>query len=133
MIDWIAPGADPDSPAMRTLEQLARGRDAVLAPELLFVECASALTAGVRRSRWSGADADAAYGRLIRMPVRTVSDRRYLDRAWELSRRYDNHPVYDMLYVATAEAAGTVLFTSDGTLLQRLGPLGWVRAPGTVA
>lgn len=130
MIDWIAPGADPKSPAMDTLRGLIRSDDAVVAPELLFVECASALAAGVRRRRWTGAAADAAYGLLTGMPVQTVSDRRHLERAWELSRRYDNHPVYDMLYAATAEAVGTVLITADEALLQRLGSLGWVRRPG---
>lgn len=116
---------------MKTLQRLTRGSEAVTAPELLYVECANALVAGVRRNRWTGADADAAYGILVRLPVRAVSDRRYLERAWELSRRYDNHPVYDMLYAATAEASGTALITADETLLQRLGHLGWVRRPGT--
>lgn len=116
---------------MRTLQRLTREPDAVIAPELLFVECASALAAGVRRHRWSGAAADTAYGLLMRLPVRAVNDRRHLERAWELSRRYDNHPVYDMLYAATAEAAGTVLITADETLLHRLGRLGWVQRPST--
>ena len=115
---------------MKTLQRLTRANDAVVAPELLYVECASALVAGVRRNRWTGRDADAAYGLLMRLPVKAVSDRRHLDRAWELSRRYDNHPVYDMLYAATAEAAGTVLITADETLLGRLGNLGWVQRPG---
>jgi len=115
---------------MKTLQQLTHANDSVVAPELLYVECASALVAGVRRNRWSGMDADAAYGLLMRLPVKSVSDRRHLDRAWELSRRYDNHPVYDMLYAATAEAAGMVLITADETLLERLGNLGWVRRPG---
>ncbi len=130
VIDWIAPGANPKSPAMETLRRLIRTNEAVLAPELLFVECASALAAGVRRRRWTGAAADGAYGLLTRLPVQTVSDRRHLDRAWEMSRRYDNHPVYDMLYAATAEAAGTVLFTADQTLFDRLGNLGWVQLAG---
>jgi len=131
VIDWIVPRVDPSSPSMKTLRRLIRANDPVIAPEILYVECASALVAGVRRSRWTGSDADGAYGLLVRLPVRAVSDRRYLDRAWELSRRYDNHPVCDMLYAATAEAVGTVFITADETLLQRLGHLGWVQRPGT--
>ena len=130
VIDWIAPRADPNSPSMRTLLRLSRQNAVVLAPELLYVECASALATGVRRNRSTGAEADAAYTRLVRLPVRLVSDRRHLDRAWELSRRYDNHPVYDMLYAATAEAARTVLITMDEGLLQRLARHGWVERPG---
>lgn len=129
MIDWIAPGADPKSRSMETLRRLVRSNEAVLAPELLFVECASALASGVRRRRWTGAAADTAYGLLTGLPVQTVSDRRHLDRAWEMSRRYDNHPVYEMLYAATAEAAGTVFITADEPLLQRLSNLGWVQRP----
>jgi predicted nucleic acid-binding protein len=129
VLDWIAPGVDPASPSMKTLRALTRRNEAVMAPELLYVECASALVAGVRRNRWTGSDADAAYGILMRLPLQAVSDRRHLDRAWELSRRYDNHPVYDMLYAATAEALGTTLITADETLLQRLAHLGWVRRP----
>ena len=116
---------------MKALKRLTRGHDTVLAPELLYAECASVLAAGVRRNRWSGAAADASYALLMQLPVHPVSDRRHLERAWELSRRYDNHPVYDMLYVATAEASGTVLITADETLLQRMGHLSWVRRPGT--
>lgn len=129
VLDWIAPRADPASPSMKILRALTRRNEAVMAPELLYVECASALVAGVRRNRWTGPDADVAYGILMRLPVNAVSDRRHLERAWELSRRYDNHPVYDMIYAATAEALGTTLITADATLLQRLGHLGWVQGP----
>ncbi|HVB77209.1 MAG TPA: type II toxin-antitoxin system VapC family toxin [Candidatus Nitrosotalea sp.] len=130
VIDWVAPGADPASPAMQTLGRLSREAEPVVAPELLQLECANVLAAGVRRNRWTGADADAAYGRLFALPIRLVSDWGHLPRAWELSRRYDNHAVYDMLYAAVAEAAGLELITADQVLLQRLGPLGWLRAPG---
>src|SRR5712691_8389233 len=116
---------------MKTLRRLTSGNEPLVAPELLYVECASALVAGVRRNRWNGSDADAAYRLLVGLPLHAVSDRRHLERAWEMSRRYDNHPVYDMLYAAAAEAAGTVLITADETLLQRLGHLGCVRRPGT--
>ncbi len=116
---------------MKTLHGLTRRNEEVMAPELLYVECANALVAGVRRNRWTGSEADAAYRILMRLPVRSVDDRRYVERAWEFSRRYDNHPVYDMLYAATAEALRTFLITADETLLKRLGHLGWVRRPGT--
>src|SRR5207245_1174313 len=44
-------------------------------------------------------------------------------------RRYDNHPVYDMVYVAVAEAAGVDLITADESLRSRLGHFGWIKAP----
>lgn len=43
-----------------------------------------------------------------------------LDRAWELSRRYDEHPLYDMLYVALAERLEQQLITADTDLRRRL-------------
>jgi hypothetical protein len=46
VIDWTAPGAGPSSPSMRTLRALNRRNEAVMAPELLYVECASALVLG---------------------------------------------------------------------------------------
>jgi predicted nucleic acid-binding protein len=52
-----------------------------------------------------------------------------MDRAWELSRRYDNHPIYDMVYVAVAEAAGTTLITADANLRSRLTHLAWINGP----
>jgi predicted nucleic acid-binding protein len=41
-------------------------------------------------------------------------------------RRYDNHPIYDMVYIAVAEAARTTLITADSTLRARLCRLSWV-------
>src|ERR1700693_6298835 len=79
VIDWVAPGADPKSPSMKTLHRLTRANDPAMAPELLYIECASALVAGVRRSRWTGSAADAAYGLRVRLAVQAVSDRRYLE------------------------------------------------------
>src|SRR5438445_645163 len=93
-------------------------------------------TETIRRWVWSGRLPARKRGNRLVMARKDVealagaAERRHLDRAWELSRRYDNHPVYDMLYAATAEAAGMVLITADETLLERLGNLGWVRRPG---
>lgn len=69
---------------------------------------------------------------LQKLPVRLVDDFRYLDGAWELARRYDNHPIYDMIYVAVAERAATQLITADQVLSQRLAHLGWVVAADAV-
>ena len=84
---------------------------------------------GLRRRRWSGVEADRAFRALRRLPLHLVDDARYLDRAWELARRYDNHPVYDMVYVAVAERASTELITADKVLQQRLAHLPWVMGP----
>ena len=48
-------------------------------------------------------------------PEGTVAD------AWELARRYDSHPVYDMVYFETARSARTALVTADARLVALLG------------
>ena len=49
--------------------------------------------------------------------------------AFDLARRYENWPVYDMVYVAIAERAGTEFVTADARLRARLAHLGWVKLP----
>lgn len=83
---------------------------------------------GIRRGRWSGADADAAHARLERIPLRRADSARDQARAFELARRYDNWPGYDMVYVALAERLGTELITADQRLRARLAHLGWVKS-----
>jgi predicted nucleic acid-binding protein len=132
VVDWVAPKADPASPAVAALRRFARDDVELLAPRLLFEEVGNALLTGVRRDRWSGMAADRAQRHLRALPVRLVDEPRDLDRAWELARRYDNHPVYDMVYAALAERSGTVLVTADDALRRRLVGLAWVVAPDDV-
>jgi predicted nucleic acid-binding protein len=99
----------------------------------MWLEVRNALLTGVRRGRWSGADADGAAALLDRIPVRQIDTGRDGARAFELARRYDNWPVYDMLYVAIAERTGDEFITADQKLRARLAHLPWVRLPGEVA
>ena len=129
VVDCIAPDVPVASPALRTLARLSTEGAELIGPRLLLSECTNALLTGVRKRRWSGAAADQAYGLLVGLPFKLADDALHLDRAWELSRRYDNHPVYDMIYVAVAEAAGVALITADEPLRARLQHLSWVTAP----
>jgi predicted nucleic acid-binding protein len=129
VVDWIAPAADPDSTAMRVLSRLSERSVDVLAPRLMPQEVANALLTGVRRGRWSGADADASFTILRRLPMSLLDDAVDIDRAWELSRRYDQHPVYDMIYVALAERLGAPLVTADDRLLRAVGSFDFVISP----
>jgi len=61
-----------------------------------------------------------------------VDDGRDLDRAWDLARRYDDHPIYDMVYVAVAERRGAVLVTADEGLRRRSSTLAWVVGPDPI-
>jgi predicted nucleic acid-binding protein len=129
VVDWVAPDADPKGPARRRLETWANAGTLVFAPRLLREEVSNALLTGCRRGRWEGAAADASFVLLRKLPVTLLHEDRDLDRAWELSRRYDQHPVYDMLYVALAERLGEQLVTADGALRRRLAMLGFLVAP----
>lgn len=47
----------------------------------------------------------------------------------DLARRYDNYPIYDVLYVALAERRRTQLITADSRLRRTLVALGRLVAP----
>jgi predicted nucleic acid-binding protein len=129
VVDWVAPGAPAQSPAMTTLRRLAGEGAALVAPRLLLEEVTNALLTGVRRRRWTGASADAAFVLLRQLPVQLVDTSADLDRAFELARRYDDYPLDDMLYVAVAERIRTQFITADAGLRERLAGLSWVVAP----
>ena len=129
VIDWVAPGVSANSPSIKLFNSLAARDAEIIGPRLLFEEVSNALVSGIRRRRWSGAAADAAHALLLRLPVRVADDERDLVRGWELARRYDNHPVYDMIYVALAERRQTELITTDESLRRRLAQLTWIVGP----
>ena len=105
---------------MRALARLAKTEVQLFAPRLLMEEVANALLTGVRRGRWDGESADRAFTELRELPVDLVDTPADLDQAWDLSRRYDEHPIYDLLYVALARRLGTALLTADRRLVGRI-------------
>lgn len=129
VVDWVAPDADPDGPALGALRSLASAEVTLLAPRLLPEEVGNALLTGVRRARWDGADADMAFAQLRSLPVRLADTPSDLERAWDLSRRYDEHPLSDMVYVALAERLAEELLTADARLVERV-RLPWVSLVG---
>lgn len=133
VVDWVAPDVDRSGPAGQLLATLAGEGATLVAPRLLLEEVADALLTGVRRRRWDGAAADAAFEAVRRLPVDLVDEPRDLARAWDLSRRYDEHPVYDMVYVAVAERWGEQLYTADERLARRLDGLGFVVEVGATS
>lgn len=126
VVDWIAPDIAPTAPALALLDRLATAEEPLAAPRLLLVEVGNALLTGIRRRRWSATEADAAYAHLGALPVTLLDVPADADRAYELSRRYDEHPTYDMLYVALAERLSGRLITADSRLLARLAHLPYV-------
>ncbi len=132
VIDWVAPGVSATAPAVKLFDRLARASLEIVGPRLLLEEVSNALLSGIRRHRWSGAAADASHGLLLSLPVRLADDQRDLDRAWELACRYDNLPIYDMIYVALAERTATELVTAEA-LRRRLTNVDWIVGPDQAA
>jgi predicted nucleic acid-binding protein len=128
VVDWVQPGSQPDSPARRALARWAAAGEALAAPRLMREEVTNALLTGVRRRRWTGSEADAAFVLLRDLPVPSLDTAADLERAFDLSRRHDEHPVYDMLYVALAERLGATLVTADEQLARRLATVPHIQA-----
>ena len=125
-MDWVAPAVAGNASARNTLRRLALDGANLLAPRLLLEEVTNALLTGVRLRRWSGAQTDASFALLRQMPVKLADTPADLGRAYELARRYDDHPIYDMLYVALSERPKIQLITADADLRSRLASLSWV-------
>ncbi len=127
VVDLVAPGIGVDVPARQLMKELAAEHAEIVAPALMWLETANAMLTGIRRGRWDGAGADGALAKLASISVRSADTPIDRSRAFELARRYDNWPVYDMLYVALAERLGTEFYTADEKLRARLAHLPWVR------
>ena len=127
VVDLVDPAIPAGAPARTLVDKLvAEGAD-LTAPSLLWLEASNVLLTGVRRGRWDGAAADSAFALIAQLPIRSADIPADGERAFELARRYDNWPVYDMVYVALAERLGTEFYTADDRLRARLAHLPWVR------
>jgi predicted nucleic acid-binding protein len=130
VVDLLDPQTVVGSPAHVLMRRLATAGGDLVAPSLLWLEVSNVLLTGIRRGRWDGGYADAAYARSARLPIRSADIPVDMERAFELARRYDNSPVYDMVYVALAERIGTEFYTADAKLRSRLAHLPWVLGIG---
>ncbi|MGQ0719118.1 MAG: type II toxin-antitoxin system VapC family toxin [Pseudonocardiales bacterium] len=129
VVEFIAPDADTAAAVQQLFDCWAQIGEELHAPAMLPLEVMNALLTGVRRQRWDGQAADDAASLVGSLPMTLHDDGRDRRRAWELARRYDNHPIYDMLYVALAERLGEPLVTANDKLHRRLAHLGLVLRP----
>jgi len=127
VVDLLDPATRVDAPAQRLLDKLVASGADLVAPSMLWLETSNVLLTGIRRRRWDSAAADAAFTVMGRLPIRSADTQADHERAFELARRYDNWPVYDMVYVALAERLGTEFYTADDRLRARIVHLPWVR------
>ena len=103
-----------------TKEALALRSRALAAPDLLIAECANILWKKVRRNELSEREALFAGGLLARADIELIAMRPYLEAAVRIAVALD-HPAYDCIYIALAEAEGLQFVTSDMSLLRKVG------------
>ncbi|HZR99174.1 MAG TPA: type II toxin-antitoxin system VapC family toxin [Chloroflexota bacterium] len=90
------------------------------APDLIYVECASALW---KYARFANLDAHAAalhLGQVFQLPILTTPTPLLVDRALALGLAR-GMSVYDACYVALAESLGCALVTADERLVRQAG------------
>jgi predicted nucleic acid-binding protein len=92
----------------------------LVVPDLLFAECANILWKKARRGELSGEEAATAAETLEQAELSVVSAQSYARAATAIAVELD-HPAYDGLYLAIAEAAGLRLVTADTRLVRRVG------------
>ncbi len=114
---WVLrePGSD------QAMSLLADG-EVLVAPELIKIEGASAITWAYRSERLSREDADDAlrhwHDYMASGVLALIENDRDLYRAAELSCQL-RHPLPDCLYLALAERLAVGLVTADGTFARR--------------
>ena len=91
----------------------------LVAPQLLPVECASALRSVESRNGLTSQDAAQAYEDMLALRIALLPFHRFGQRIWELRQ---NVTPYDAWYVVIAEAYGISLATLDRRLAQANGP-----------
>lgn len=98
---------------------LLQGTSELLAPDFIAVEIGNVLWKKVKRGEISALQARAALPVVTNAFSRLVPVGPFATRALELAIELA-HPVYDCLYLATAEAEGASLVTADLRLLDVL-------------
>ena len=93
-----------------------RGRR-LLAPDLLNAECGNILWRKVRLGQFSPQEAFLAGRLLANADIEFFPARGLMETALEIAIMLD-HPVYDCLYLALAEAQSVNFVTADKRLLQ---------------
>ena len=91
-----------------------------LAPQIILSETGNAFWKYIRAGTITPAQAQSALQRLPESYVTLEQDRDHIARALQLAAEFD-HPVYDCLYLAVAEARSAPLITDDQRLLGKLG------------
>ena len=116
-IKWvIAEGGSGDAVKLLKATTLA-------APDLLVAECANILWKKVQRTELAASEAVLCARLLQRADIEIYPTRHLLEAATQLAIDL-NHPAYDCLYLALANANGWQFVTADERLLRKIRSLG---------
>jgi predicted nucleic acid-binding protein len=110
-VKWVVP--EPD-----TTRATALRNHYLIVPDLIFAECANILWKKLRRGDLTKEQAGAAARTLETTDLVIVSAKAYVARAVAISAELD-HPAYDAIYLAVAEAFGLRLVTADHRLVRK--------------
>lgn len=118
-IKWLLPEILADHAA-----RLLEGNWRLAAPDFLLVEFGNIVWKKVRLGEVTSSDAEAALQRLSAGPVNLTPTRPLVGTALRLACELD-HPVYDCIYLAAAEALDAVVVTADRRLFERTRATPW--------
>jgi predicted nucleic acid-binding protein len=102
-----------NSAADERLVEWIRSSPPLQAPHLLDIEVTNALRRQCALGSMTAERAELALNHFQLLPITRHSHLPHLDRIWELRH---NFTAYDAVYLALAEALGTVLLTRDAAL-----------------
>lgn len=91
----------------------------IVSPDFVAVETSSVLWKKVRRAEMTRQQALAATSAVLLPFHSLIATNRVTGRAFEMALLLD-HPIYDCLYLATAELLDAMVVTSDARLLDVL-------------
>ena len=112
-VKWFVP-----EPLSNQAEHLLGGGDALFAPDFLLIEFGNIVWKKVRLGELARDDGDAALVALRNGPVGLIGTPPLLERALHLAHEIE-HPLYDCLYLATAEAVAATVATADRRFVDR--------------
>lgn len=112
-IKWVVPEADS------TVAERLVDRFRLIAPQLIYAECANIIWKMARRAELTPEEAMGATTVIDDFAVQTVSMRELVPMAVDFSIRLD-HPVYDCFYLALAALHECPLVTADGKLHRKV-------------
>jgi predicted nucleic acid-binding protein len=108
-VKWVLAEADSE-----LAQQVVRSP--LLAPDLLLIECGSAIWRHVRLGEVDRAELPRAWAVLRAMPVEIVASDELVERALDLAVALD-HQIYDCLYLALALDRGARVVSADRRFL----------------